>query len=221
MDVVSDVVCPWCYIGKRRLEQAMDTLKDDFDFDVTYQPFELNPDMPKAGANQRDYLTRKFGSAQRYDQITQHIASVAKEEGLRFDFEKQHVAPNTRLAHRLLLLAKESGHQVALKEAFMKAYFTDGINLAQPNELKAICLGLGMDHTKVNAVLETSWGEAEVMLAEQLQHQRGVTGVPFYIINDRYGVSGAQPAETFKQIFQEIAVEAETGTACDAEGKNC
>jgi predicted DsbA family dithiol-disulfide isomerase len=221
VDVVSDVVCPWCYIGKRRLEKAMETLRDEFEFDVTYQPFELNPEMPVQGANQRAYLTKKFGNEARYQQITGHVAGVAKEEGLEFDFEKQHVAPNTRLAHRLLLLAKQEGYQLALKEAFLKAYFTDGVDLSRPENLQAICVEVGLDAAKVEAVIKTSWGEEEVVLTEQLQHQRGVTGVPFYIINNKYGVSGAQPAATFQQIFQEVAAELDTAAACDVEQKNC
>lgn len=199
----------------------MEMLKDDFEFDVTYGPFELNPDMPKTGANQRDYLTKKFGSAARYDQITRHVASIAREEGLHFDFDKQHVAPNTRLAHRLLLLAKQSGQQLALKEGLMKAYFTDGIDLSKPEELKAICARAGLAPEKIDAVLESNWGETEVVLAEQMQQQRGITGVPFYIINNKYGVSGAQPADTLRQIFQEITVDANAGAACETDKKNC
>ncbi len=221
VEVVSDVVCPWCYIGKRRLEKAVDSLKEEFDFDISYQPFELNPEMPVAGANQHAYLAKKFGSTQRYQQITAHVTAVAHEEGLRFDFERQQVAPNTRIAHRLLLLAKEKGCQPALKEAFMKAYFTDGIDMSNPENLKSICVQIGLAADRVHQVITSNWGEHEVILTEQLQHQRGVTGVPFYIINGKYGVSGAQPAATFRQIFQEVAVETTAEAACDTDRKNC
>jgi Predicted dithiol-disulfide isomerase involved in polyketide biosynthesis len=106
IEVVSDVVCPWCYIGKRRLEKAMDQLKDQMDFDVEFLPFELNPDMPKEGKDQKDYLVKKFGSEEKYQQITNHVVNVASQEGLKFDFQKQHVSPNTRDAHRIMRLQK-------------------------------------------------------------------------------------------------------------------
>ena len=95
IEVVSDVVCPWCYIGKRRLEKAVAQLSDTFDFDITYSPFQLNPHMPMEGADQKAYLTKKFGGAERYSQITQHVTEVASGEGLDFNFEKQKVSPNT------------------------------------------------------------------------------------------------------------------------------
>src|SRR6218665_489749 len=106
VDIVSDVVCPWCYIGKRRLEKAMGELSSEYDFDVEYHPFELNPGVPAEGLNQREYLVDKFGSEDRYDQITANTTQVAASEGLDFHFEKQAISPNTRKAHVLLQLAK-------------------------------------------------------------------------------------------------------------------
>src|SRR6267378_1254107 len=102
IDVVSDVVCPWCYIGKRRLEKAIGQLSSQFDFDVEYQPFELNPEMSKKGRNQKEYLTAKFGGEERYHQITDHVTRIAAEEGLKFDFKREIISPNTREAHRLV-----------------------------------------------------------------------------------------------------------------------
>src|SRR5688572_33360049 len=112
VDIVSDVVCPWCYIGKRRFEKAIDTLKDKFEFEVEYHPFELNPDTPLNGVNQKEHLTRKFGGEDRYNQLTNHVTKVAQDEGLQFDFENQHVLPNTRNAHRVIQFAKQEGKQL-------------------------------------------------------------------------------------------------------------
>src|SRR5688572_22315651 len=109
IDVVSDVVCPWCYIGKRRLEKAIDQLSPDYTFEIEYHPFELNPNTPSEGVNQKEYLTEKFGSEDRYHQITAHTTQVAAQEGLSFNFDKQRVSPNTRLMHSIIQLAKLEG----------------------------------------------------------------------------------------------------------------
>jgi predicted DsbA family dithiol-disulfide isomerase len=219
INVVSDVVCPWCYIGKRRLEKAIDAVKDEVDVQVTYLPFELNPQMPALGADQKKYLTAKFGSEARYHQITQHVTQVAREEGLHFDFEKQHVAPNTRNAHRLLWWAGTLGHQAALKEALMKAYFEQGINLSTVEALADIAAGVGLHRTEALGVLNSNQGEAEVAREQERNRQRGISGVPFFIVNQQYGISGAQPVDTFVQALRQIGKEMEsTGQACEVTG---
>lgn len=205
VDIVSDVVCPWCYIGKRRLEKAVAELKDDYEFEINYLPFELNPDMPKEGRNQKEYLTQKFGGPERYIQLTNHVKEVAAGEGLQFNYEKQTMSPNTRDAHRIIWLAKEYGLQIKMKEALMNAYFEKGVDLTKRENLIQIAAELGLEHNLVKEMLDSDKGMIEVEYLEQLNYKRGVSGVPFYIINDKYGVSGAQPTETFKQVFKEIS----------------
>jgi predicted DsbA family dithiol-disulfide isomerase len=222
VDVVSDVVCPWCYIGKRRLEKAIDALKDKYDFEITYHPFELNPDTPEAGYNQKEYLSKKFGGDDRFKQLTNHVTTVASGEGLQFDFNKQHVMPNTRDMHRIIQLAKEQGNQPAVKEAFMKAYFEDGVDLSKKENLIAIAVQAGSDQEKVGQLLSGDEGKSAVALAEKELQKLGITGVPFYIINNKYGVSGAQPSTAFIQAFEDIGAKIELrGDACDVEAKNC
>lgn len=222
IDIVSDVVCPWCYIGKRRIEKAIDQLKDQFEFEISYLPFELNAQVPKEGLDQREYLSNKFGGGDRFTQLTQHVTSVAASEGLKFDFNKQKVMPNTRDAHRIIWLAKEEGRQLAVKEAFMKAYFEEGINLSDPKNLIAITVACGLPEEKVSALLNSEEGLKEVIATEKLNEQRGVSGVPFYIINDQYGISGAQPTEVFIQALTQIGSEVNaTADACDVESKEC
>src|SRR6188768_2113694 len=153
IDVVSDVVCPWCYIGKRRLERAVDELSSTYDFDIEYHPFELNPTTPESGFNQKEYLTKKFGGEDRYAEITNRVAGVAAEEGLSFDFSKQPVSPNTRKAHSLIQFARAEGKQLAVKEAFMKAYFTDGIDLSKNENLVNVAVQAGLDKENVEKVL--------------------------------------------------------------------
>jgi predicted DsbA family dithiol-disulfide isomerase len=221
--VVSDVVCPWCYIGKRRLENAMLKVSDKFNFEVEYFPFELNPKMPIKGVNQKQYLSDKFGGEDRYNQITSHTTAVAAEEGLTFNFKAQQVSPNTRNGHRLIQLAREDGKQLELVEALFKAYFSDGIDLSKLENLTAIAAGVGMDETKVAAFLLSDTGITEVEMAEHELHELGITGVPFYVINNKYGISGAQSPESFVKVFEEIRATSPlvSDEACDVDGKNC
>ncbi|HEY5826179.1 MAG TPA: DsbA family oxidoreductase [Cyclobacteriaceae bacterium] len=222
IDVVSDVVCPWCYIGKRRLEKAMNQLSDQYDFEVAYQPFELNPDMPKEGVNQKEYLSKKFGGEARYDQITGQTTQTAAAEGLKFDFSKQKVSPNTRDAHRIIYLSKEEGKQPETNEAFMKAYFEEGVDLSKKENLVDVAVKAGLSEEKVKTWLASDQGLAEVELSEQINHQRGISGVPFFIINNKYGVSGAQPSDAFIDMLTQVGKEVATqGESCDVDAKDC
>jgi predicted DsbA family dithiol-disulfide isomerase len=201
IEIVSDVVCPWCYIGKRRLERAIHTLNETYDFEITYLPFELNPSIPESGVNQKQYLTNKFGGEERYRQITGHVSAMAAEEGLSFNFDKQLVSPNTRKAHRIIQYAKMEGKQASVKEAFMSAYFEKGIDLSKSDNLLTIAEEAGLSKENVKAVLQQPDGDELIQKMERELQQLGVSGVPFYIINDKYGISGAQPAEVFMQAF--------------------
>jgi|SRR6267154_2084546 len=222
IDVVSDVVCPWCYIGKRRLEKAIDQLRDKIDFQVEYHPFELNPDTPKEGVNHKAYVIKKFGGEARYQQMTKHVVDIAAQEGLKFNFSDEQISPNTLNAHRLIGYAKGEGKQLEMKEALMSAYFEKGVDLTQNKNLVNIAVALGLDESAVESFLKSDELTAEVKLEEQLNFQRGISGVPFYIINNKYGVSGAQPTEGFVQALTEIGSEAiANAEACDAEAKDC
>ena len=207
IDVISDVVCPWCYIGKRRIEKAISKLNGEISVELEYHPFELNPDTPKDGRNQKQYLAAKFGGDEKYDEITNYVTEVAAEEGLHFDYEKQKISPNTRDAHRIIMSAKAEGKQLATKEAFMKAYFEDGIDLTKKENLIAVAVKAGLDGKKVSEFLDSEEGLAEVVMEEQSYQQRGVRGVPFFIINNKYGVSGAQSSETFVKAIRQVANE--------------
>jgi len=221
VDIVSDVVCPWCYIGKRRIEKAMADVASEYDFDVHYLPFELNPDMPAEGKNQKQYLANKFGGEARYEQITQHTTRVAGDEGLSFDFSKQNVSPNTRLAHVLIQAAAEDGKQLAVTEAFFKAYFTEGVDLSKKENLIDVAVGAGLQKEKAEAALADETALAQVAFTEKEMSKLGISGVPFYIINNKYGVSGAQASDAFVKAFKEIGVEMGQGAACDVDGENC
>jgi predicted DsbA family dithiol-disulfide isomerase len=193
----------------------MDTLSPQFDFDVDYLPFELNPDMPTEGKLQKEYLSEKFGSVAQYSKLTGHVTQVAAEEGLKFNFEKQQVSPNTREAHRLIWFARQFGKQAAMKEALLNAYFEQGVDLSKNENLVTLAKAVGLEEDRVTEFLNSEEGTTEVVYAEQLNVQRGVRGVPFYIVNNQYGISGAQPAEAFVQALRQI------GNEKSAAGESC
>lgn len=205
--VVSDVVCPWCYIGKRRLERAIHESSDRFDFEVEYFPFELNPQMPEEGTDYRQYLVRKFGSEPKFLQLTNHVKEIAAQEGLEYNMDLQKISPNTRNAHRIILVAKEDGKQVAVVEALFKAYFTDGVDLSRIDNLIDISVQAGLDRTKIQQLLESTTGKLEIEMAEKELQDLGITGVPFYIIDNKFAISGAQSPDAFVKVFEEVSAE--------------
>lgn len=221
VSVISDVVCPWCYIGKQRLEKAIESLEEKFDFEIQYLPFELNPNIPKEGFDQKEYLINKFGGEIRYKEVTDHVTKIATEEGLNFNFSLQAKSPNTLDAHRIIWLAQKEEKQKEVAEAFFKAYFEKGIDLTQTENLISISKEAGLDEVMVRNFLGSEEAINEVRIQEELNQKLGVTGVPFYIINDKYGISGAQPSEVLVKAFLDICNEPPSeGQSCDLEG-NC
>lgn len=221
IDVVSDVVCPWCYIGKRRLEMAIAKASDKYRFEVAYHPFELNPATPTSGVNQREHLADKFGGEERYESITNHTAGVAAQEGLEMNFGKQAVLPNTRKAHALIFAAQQNGKQLAVTEAFFKAYFTDGIDLSKDENLISVAVSAGLEKGVAETALQSDELLDSIAVQEMEMQKLGIRGVPFYIFNNEYGVSGAQAPDTFLKVFEELKVtDQSSGESCDING-NC
>lgn len=222
IDVVSDVVCPWCYIGKRRLEAATAQLSDRYEFEINYLPFELMPEMPTEGRNTRQHLTQKFGGEARYLQIVNQVTQVAAQEGLKFDLFNQEISPNTRPLHQIIHFAQQAGKQLAVVEAFFKAYFEDAINLTDRQNVLQVAESAGLDRQAVAQLFDTNDGASEL---DNLLYQNklmGVSSVPFYIINDKFSMSGAQPAEVFVEALPSIAAQAPLqGQSCDVETGVC
>jgi predicted DsbA family dithiol-disulfide isomerase len=221
IDVISDVVCPWCYIGKRRLEKAMQHLSSEYDFDVQYHPFELNPGMPVEGENNMEYLVEKLGSLDRYELLTSQTARVAAQEGLSLDFHKQLISPNTRKAHALIQFARQFKKQSELTEAFFKAYFSDGIDLSDDENLLDISENIGLDKEQARLIIADLQQLKRIEEQERMWQASGIRGVPFYIINDQYGISGAQTSETFIRALKEIDEKTEVADACGIDKENC
>jgi len=204
IDVVSDVVCPWCYIGKRHLEAALATLDESGQARpvVRWHPYELNPDLPAEGVDRREYLERKFGGPARAAQIYERVQRAGTQAGLAFDFERIERQPNTRAAHRLIAWAQGRGDADPLVERLFRAYFIDGRFVGANEVLAEIAHESGLDADAAYAFLASDVGNAEIAEAEERAASLGISGVPFFIVDGRYGLSGAQPAEAIVEALR-------------------
>jgi predicted DsbA family dithiol-disulfide isomerase len=195
IEVWSDVVCPWCYIGKRRLEHALRDFEHADEVEVTWRSFQLNPDTPKGTAvPTMEYLASRFGPQSAG--MTGRVAELARAEGLDFDFDAA-LTVNTLDAHRVLHLANDLGVGDAAKERLLRAHFTEGADLSDPDVLAGLLGEVGVDQGRARAVL-ASREYAEAVRDDFEEAERlGANGVPFFVIDRKYGISGAQPAEAF------------------------
>jgi predicted DsbA family dithiol-disulfide isomerase len=214
IDIYSDVVCPWCYIGKRKFEAGLDLLAGDdlgVDFDVTYRPFQLDPTAaPGAAQPVIEAYAKKFGGPERAEQILQTVTERAAEAGIEFHMERA-LRANTLLAHRLLWLADQPGSPVAqadVKERLLKAYFTDGLNIGAPDVLADCAAEIGFDRDAVVEFLESDRGTSEIAAELAQGHEEGVTAVPTFVFDGRWVVPGAQEPETYAQVLRKMAASA-------------
>ena len=195
IDVVSDVVCPWCYIGKRRLEAALAALAErepDVEVAVRWHPFELNPDLPREGVDRRAYLEAKFGGPERAASIYERVRAAGASVDLPLDFGRIVRQPNTRAAHRLIDWAQRQGTADALVERLFRAYFVDGRAIGEHAVLAAIAGEAGLDAEAARTVLTEDVGGDDIEAMERRARELGIEGVPFFIFGGRVGVSGAQ-----------------------------
>jgi len=207
IDVVSDVVCPWCFIGKRRLEKAL-ALKPDIPVEVRFHPFFLNDWIPREGISRQDYLTTKFGSPDRYKGIARRVQAAAAEEGLVYDPEKMKRQPNTIDAHRLILWADAQGKAPQMKQRLMDLYFTEGADLTDREVLVKAAADVGLDAGTVRTDLA---GEKDVdTVSAEAQHAKeaGIDGVPCFIFAGKYAVSGAQAPEHLAEMIERVSQQA-------------
>jgi predicted DsbA family dithiol-disulfide isomerase len=200
IDVVSDVVCPWCYIGKRRLEKAI--AAHQHEVRVRWLPFQLNPTMLKDGISRRDYRIKKFGSWERSLELDAKVVAIGKEEGINFAFDNIERTPNTLDAHRLIWLADQQGVQDAVVEALFRAYFTEGRDISSRQALIDVVAEAGLDRTRAEGVLNKGDGLEEMKEAEELSRRFRVEGVPFFIVNNKITLSGAQQPDAFLEAFR-------------------
>lgn len=204
--IASDVVCPWCLVGKTELEIAMEQLKDDYHFEVQYLPFELAPDMPKEGASFKEHISAKFGDWNKFLQGSNYLVERGKGLGIDFDFANIERSPNTFDMHRIIQFAHQFGLQAPVKNAYMRAYFEKNIDLSNVENVISIAKSEGLDEEMVRQLLAGSEGSSEIINIQNSLRTMGITGVPFFILNDQYGLSGAVPADQLVEAIKEASL---------------
>jgi predicted DsbA family dithiol-disulfide isomerase len=198
ISVTSDFLCPWCYIGEKRLARAIERLPTGIDVQLQWLPFELNPDMPPDGMDRRSYRSRKFGSWERSQAMDAQTVLAGRDDGATFDYEAIKRTPNTFRAHRVSWLAQREGKQRAFVEAAFQAYFAHGRDIGSEGVLTEIASGIGLDRDAVAAFLSSDDGVESVRALERTALERGVRGVPYFEIGGTT-IVGAQPVETILQ----------------------
>ena len=206
IDIVSDVVCPWCYIGKRRIEEAL-ALVPDVPVEVHFRPYFLNPWVPREGISREEYLTTKFGSVEAYKGIAGRVVAAAKEEGLTYRPDLVQRQPNTTDCHRLIHWAEAIGAAAEMKQRLMELYFRDGGDLTDTEVLVQAAADCGLDAEDVRRRLATDEDLALVSGQAQEAADKGVSGVPTYVFAQKYAVSGAQAPDLLARAIRQVSAE--------------
>jgi predicted DsbA family dithiol-disulfide isomerase len=209
IDVISDVVCPWCFIGKRRLESALELMRARSDrapdVEIVWHPFQLNPDLPVEGIERSDYIARKFGS--RAQDIYGRVSAAGRSVGIDFAFERIVRQPNTVAAHQLIAIAQDESKQEDMVETLFQAYFLEGMDLTQTDNLLVLAERAGLPRATARSALEDDARRQAVAAADHQARALGVTGVPFFIFDRRLAVSGAQEPEVLVRAISEVVLE--------------
>lgn len=204
LDILSDPICPWCYIGKHNLDKALEGV-DEAPFTLEWHPFQLNPDMPAEGMDRRAYLEGKFGGPEGAQQVYGRIADAAAAVGLFVDFDAITRTPNTLDAHRLIHWAGLEGRQNGVVTRLFEAYFTQGADLGAAPVLLAIAEAAGLDVAMIERLLGSDADAEDIRARDTHARNRGVTGVPTFVLANQYVLNGAQPTEVWSQVIAEIA----------------
>lgn len=203
LDIISDPICPWCYIGKSNLDRALEK-HGDTPFEVEWHPFQLNPEMPAEGMDRREYLETKFGGKEAAVRVYGQIDQAAQDIGLHLDFAGIKRTPNTIDAHRLIHWAGIEGKQTLVVDKLFKAYFKEGRDISDHSVLVRIAEAVAMDGDAVRGALETEADKEDLRARDAHARQRGVGGVPCFIVDNRYAVQGAQPPDVWAKVIEEI-----------------
>src|SRR5688500_15533730 len=194
IDVYADIACPWCYIGLRRLDAAV-AARPHIQVERHWRPFQLRPEMPAEGIEWSEFVETKFGGASRAEVAFARVTEAGAPDGIRFRFDLMKRAPNTQDAHRLVLLAAEQGREWETANALYSAYFDQGRDVSDREVIAEIASEIGFDRAEVSTYLNGEKNREAVLDSQDLAHRLGINGVPFYVLNDHYGISGAQPVE--------------------------
>lgn len=208
IDIVSDTVCPWCFIGKRRLEAALARKAADIDVAIAWRPFQLNPDMPKEGLDRRKYLEAKFGGPEGARRVYEAIETAGRSAGIAFDFGRIAHTPNTVDSHRLIDRAGKAKRQDATVEALFRAYFLEGRDIGDLDTLADIAAQAGLDPAETRTYLASDEDVERIRSEDAMARRMGIQGVPCFILNRKYAISGAQDPEVFLRAFTAIEDEA-------------
>lgn len=211
IDVVSDVVCPWCYIGKRHLESALSQWRaasptaSDVDIIVRWHPFQLNPDLPAAGIDRKSYLEQKFGGKTRAAEIYARVGAAGNAAGLSLNFDGIEKQPNTLAAHALINHVQHAhpAHADAMVERLFKAYFIDGVFIGDVETLATLSAEFGIDANEIRTMLSDPAMLEQIAAQDASTRAQGITGVPFFIFNNQRTLSGAQPVEVIRQAIEQ------------------
>jgi len=207
VEIWSDVVCPWCYIGKRRFEAAVSELAGEIDVAVRFRPFQLDPTAsPGKSGPVLDAYAKKFGGPERAHEIIDHVTSVAADSGIQFQMDRA-LRANTLLAHRLLWVARATGQQVAMKERLLQAYFIDGLDIGDPETLAACAAEIGLDRDRILAFLESDAGRDEIRREMQDAAEMEIAAVPTFVFDCKWMVPGAQDPDTFAQVLRTVVAK--------------
>jgi predicted DsbA family dithiol-disulfide isomerase len=206
IEIVHDLVCPWCYLGVRRLMRTL-RRRPDLLFELTWRPFLLNPDMPRIGMSRPEYVIRKFGGEDRARRLYNSISEIGRVEGVLFRFDRIRRTPSSVDAHRLVRYAARFGQADAMVEALFSAHFTDGHDIGEHALLVAIATACGLDPARVRQFLATDQ-ESEGVHADNLRaHRLGINGVPCFVVAGRHAIAGAQEPEVIERLLDVAAVE--------------
>ena len=197
VDIYSDIVCPWCYVGKRRMERALAQLDGAAQAHITWRPFQLNPTMPLDGMDRTTYLKAKFGSLEAFGRMEEQLLAAGKDEQIPFAFEKIQRTPNTFAAHRLAWYAAQQGKQDEVVEALFRAYFLEGKHIGDVKTLTHVAAEAGLDRTETDTFLASEKGMVEVKAEEAVGRRLGIRGVPYFVFNGSIAISGAQTPDIF------------------------
>jgi predicted DsbA family dithiol-disulfide isomerase len=203
IDIYSDTVCPWCFVGKRRFELALE-LRPLYEPQVTWRPFELNPDLPWEGADRAEYLAAKIGDASRIAAMQDNLMRLGEAIGLQFRFDLIRRVPNTRRSHLLIAHAGRRGLQSQLKGRLMQAYFQEGADIGDVEELVRLAAQVGLPERESRSALVLREGQDGVVAAERHATVLGITGVPTFVFNGQYTISGAQEPAALAQVLDQV-----------------
>jgi predicted DsbA family dithiol-disulfide isomerase len=211
VEIYSDMVCPWCFIGKRRWEKAIETAGYANQVQVTWRPFQLNPTMPKSGMDRRTYLEAKFGGAEARREIEERLAKAGVTDGIMFAVDRIARTPNTFEAHRLMWFAQQHKKQDDLAEGLFHAYFSEGRDIGDGQTLVDVAEEIGLDRDATRQFFASDQGVEVVREEEAAGHRLGIRGVPYFMLNGTYAISGAQPPDIFVSALQKVEADRTEG----------